>query len=39
MLYTLFPCFLHHWSYIQQITFSIEKFLIYLFNYKDLYAQ
>ena len=28
---TLFPCFLHHQSYIPPITFSIEKFLIYLF--------
>ena len=27
---TLFPCFLHHQSYIPPITFLIEKFLIYL---------
>ena len=30
---TLFPCFLHHQSYIPPITFSIEKFLIYLYMY------
>ena len=29
---TLFPCFLHHQSYIPPITFSIEKFLIYLYE-------
>ena len=35
MYCTLFPCFLHHQSYIPPITctFSIEKFSIYLYLY------
>ena len=34
-LYTLFPCFLHHYSYIQQITFSVEKFFVHLMFYSS----